>query len=144
MKKNVRESRYPLFSLLGHALRTLWNPEPQFLYTCVNKRFEYLKKLRLYLNLNTKLHLEISLTFSRTEKYLFGIKYFEKFYFMICNIFYMTIWIYKCKQKVSIIEKITKVYLILHTKLHIEISLLWSKINKYIIIKYSKKFFLNI
>ena len=43
----------------------------------VNK---YVKKLRLYLNLNTKLHLEISVTFSKTEKYFFGIKYFEIFF----------------------------------------------------------------
>ena len=43
----------------------------------------------------------------------------------------MTIWMYKCEQKVSIIKKITKFYLILHTKLHIEISLLWSKIDRF-------------
>ena len=36
----------------------------------------------------------------------------------------MAILIYKCEQKIYIIEKITKLYLTLHTKLHIEISLL--------------------
>ena len=30
MKKSVRALRYPLFCLLGYALRRLWNPKPQF------------------------------------------------------------------------------------------------------------------
>ena len=32
MKKNVSALRYPLFCLLGHALRRLWNPVPQLLH----------------------------------------------------------------------------------------------------------------
>ena len=28
-EENVRALRYPLFGLLGYALRRLWNPEPQ-------------------------------------------------------------------------------------------------------------------
>ena len=51
----------------------------------------------------------------------------------------MTSWIYKYEQKVSIIEKISKLYLILHTKLHILISLLWSKIDEYYNNKILKK-----
>ena len=31
-KKNVRASRYPLFCLLGHALRRLWDPVPQLVF----------------------------------------------------------------------------------------------------------------
>ena len=53
----------------------------------------------------------------------------------------MTIWIYKCEEKVFIIEKITKSYLILHTKLPIEISLLWSKIDEHYNNKILKKNF---
>ena len=53
----------------------------------------------------------------------------------------MTIWIYKCVEKVSIIERITNLYLILHTELHIEISLLWSKLDKYYNNKIRKKNF---
>ena len=51
----------------------------------------------------------------------------------------MTTWIYKCEQEVSIIQKITKLYLILHTKIHIEISLLSSKIDKFYNNKILKK-----
>ena len=71
-----------------------------------------------------------------------GIKYFEIFV-IIRNIFYMAIWIYKGEKRVSIIEKITKLYIILHKKLHIEISLLWSNIDEYYNDKILKETFLN-
>ena len=38
-----------------------------------------------------------------------------KIVFIILNTFYMTISIYKCGEKVYVIEKITKLYLILQT-----------------------------
>ena len=41
--------------------------------------------------LNIKLHLEISLTRCKIKKYFFGIKFFENYFFIICNTFYMTI-----------------------------------------------------
>ena len=89
---------------------------------------------KVFLNINI-LH-KITLTRSKIEKYFFRIKYFEHFLKIICNIFHMTTLIYKCEQKVSIIKKITKLYLILHTKLHIEISFYEVKLANFIILKY--------
>ena len=37
MKKKVRALRYPLFCLLGHELRRLWNPKPQLMAEESNK-----------------------------------------------------------------------------------------------------------
>ena len=51
----------------------------EFNYITVNKRFQYFKKPKLYLNLHTKLYFVISLILNETKKYVSQIKFYVKY-----------------------------------------------------------------